>query len=318
MFVIDIIGLAGINQLYGNKFGDEVLKRIAIILKGVLFRRDVIGRVGGDKFTVFAKGVAKGDVINLVEKLISALSEPVVIDGKSVSVSVSIGASTYPEDARTAQGLLEKAYIALSFARRKGENAYRFFSSQINNLVREHMRARAEVRRALEEDRFIPYLQPYYETRTGRIAGFGVLMRMKDSRGKILTPKDFTYTLERTGLIREAELKILSKLKDTVSRVDNVSFSFNLSPKSFKDEGFLESVKAVAGEMGRSLILEITESPKVLAIVELARRMGLKTVAKGVETEEQLRKLKELNCTYVQGFYLAKPMPVEEALKLLV
>lgn len=65
-----------------------------------------------------------------------------------------------------------------------------------------------------------------------------------------------------------------------------------------------------------SFIRDITKGPRELAlvraIVELARELGLETVAEGVETEKQLELLKQLKCDYVQGFLLARPIPEEE------
>ena len=380
LYVIDIVGLASINQIFGTRAGDVVLKEVAKRLQETLCKRDIAGRIGGDEFAVFVKGVSEREITTVTDKLISSLLKPVRVDGREVPLSVNIGASVYPQDAKTVKSLMEKAYMALSFSKREGEDTYRFFSSEINRMVEENLKARSEIRSAVEEGRFTFFLQPYYRTYPKEIAGFEVLLRMKNREGNILSPKDFILVLERTGLIRDVENRVLLELRDLILSRKDAVFSFNVSPASFRDEGFVELVKEVARDVGSGLVLEITErllvedmeytrefleevrsagvkvavddfgtgysslayleslpvdvlkidmqfvrrmlkSKRTLAVVEavihLSKKLGLETVAEGVESEKQFLILRELGCTYAQGFYLAKPMPKEEALKLL-
>jgi len=382
LFIIDILDFSGINQVYGTTVGNEVLRKIGAILKDTLFRRDIVGRIGGDEFGVLARGIDEKDVITITEKIFNALSSIIEVEGKPIKLNINIGASVYPRDAETVTGLIEKASLALSFAKREGENTYRFFSEKINNMVKDHFKIRAELEKALDEDRFIFYFQPFYYTDTMKIAGFEALIRLKDEKGNILSPGDFIFVLENTGLIRRVEDRMLLKLRDFILKHrKQVMVSFNVSPKSFKDEEFVRRVKEVAKYIGQNLILEITErlfveNPDyamefledvrssgvkvavddfgtgysslayleslpvdilkidlqfvhkmvenrksravVETIIELADKLGMHTIAEGVETEEQLKLLGKLNCTYVQGYFLAKPMPEEDVGKLLL
>ena len=380
LYVVDIAGLAGINQVFGTKTGDQILKEVARRLKGIVFERDIVGRIGGDEFAVFVRNVSEKEITTVTEKLLSTLMQPVEVGGRSVHLGVNIGAAVYPQDAKTINSLMEKAFSALSFSKREGENTYRFFSPEINRMVEESLRVRGEIKEAVEEGRFTFFLQPYYRTSTKEVAGFEVLLRMIDKEGNLLSPKDFIYILERTGLIRDVENRILLELRDLIKSNRKAVFSFNVSPASFRDRNFVDLVKEVARDVGSGLVLEITErllvedkdytrrfleevrstgvrvavddfgtgysslayleslpvdilkidmefihrmleNRKTLAVVEaivhLSSKLDLETVAEGVENREQLRVLEELGCTYVQGFYLAKPMPKEEALSLI-
>ncbi|NPA41683.1 MAG: EAL domain-containing protein [Aquificae bacterium] len=381
-FLIDILDFSGINEVYGTNVGNEILKMVAGLLRNNLFERDIVGRIGGDEFAVLAKGVSKKDVTTITHKLFSMFSKPFQIDGKLVKVNINVGASIYPSDATTAQELLEKASTALSFAKREGENTYRFFSKDITLMVKEHFRIRSDLEKALQEDRFVLFFQPIYRLVDRKVVGLEALIRLKDREGKIHTPKEFILVLEKTGLIREVEDRLLEKLRDFILKLNRkVMVSFNVSPKSFKDEAFVKKVIEVSKDVRESMVLEITErlfvenpdyalefleevrnlgvkvaiddfgtgysslayletlpvdiikidmkfvhrmvhSDKSLAIVEtiveLARRLGMETIAEGVESEEQLRLLRLLGCNFVQGFLLAKPMPQEEAEKLLL
>ncbi len=379
LFLIDIRDFSGINEIYGSDIGNRILRKVGLLLKKSLFERDIVGRTGGDEFGVLAKDVSKKDITAVIQKLFALFSEPINVNGKPVKLSVNVGASIYPQDATTAQELLDKASTALAFAKREGENTYRFFSKEITLMVEEHFRMKSYLERAIEEDRFLLFFQPIYRLPTLDIVGFESLMRLKDEEGKILTPKDFIELLEKTGLIRNVEDILLEKLRSFILKLkDNLIVAFNVSPKSFKDEKFVSKVIEVSKDVKERMILEITErlfvedpqyalefltevkkhgvkvaiddfgtgysslayleslpvdiikidmgfvhrmveSDKSLAvvetIVELARRLSIKTIAEGVETQEQLRLLKLLGCNFVQGFLLSKPMSQEEVEK---
>jgi len=379
LFILDISGLASINEVYGAHVGDKVLKEVALRLKKVAFDRDIVGKVGGDEFALFAKDLIKDNITTVLDKLISIFSKPIKVNGKKVSVGANIGAALYPYDARNAQTLMEKAFIALSFAKREGENSYSFFSHVLNAHVERYLRLKGEIGGALKEGRFVPYFQAYYATGSRKVVGFEVLLRLKTLRGEFVSPLEFIPVLERTGLIGEVEGYTLKRVL-RLTTPGRVAFALNISPRSFKDRRFVEELEGSPVPSGKDIVLEITEKTLmedikytkeflsrikskgirvavddfgtgysslayleelpvdilkidisftrkitenertraiVESIVELANGLGMETVAEGVETEEQLLLLEELGCTYVQGFYLAKPLPWEKAQELL-
>ncbi len=380
-FLIDILDFSGINEVFGTKVGDEILKKTAYLLKKVLFERDIVGRIGGDEFAVLAKGVPRSELTTIVDKLFSIFSKPFEVGNKKIKININVGASLYPKDATTARGLLEKASTALAFAKREGENTYRFFSKEITEAVSEYFHMRDKLETALQEDRFILYFQPISDTFSEKVVGCETLLRLLDEEGKVVPPKNFISILEKTELIGKVENRLLEKLGNFMLKLElrgGIFVTFNISPKSFKDLHFLKKLLEMEKIFGGRLVLEITErlfvenpkyaieflnkvrrkgirvaiddfgtgysslayleslpvdiikidmsfvqriteSHKVLAIVEtmieLARKLGIKTIAEGVETQEQFRLLKLLGCDYVQGFLFARPMSEEEIKK---
>ncbi len=382
VFILDIINFTAINQVYGTQFGDKVLRRVAEILKGKLFKRDVVARLGSDEFAVFARNVGGKNLHSVISKLLEAFSESFNVEDKAIKVSMNVGAAVYPEDASNVMDLIQKASMALSFAKDKEDISYSFYNENINLSVVKFFHTRSEIEKAIQEDRFIIYFQPMFYTESKQIAGLETLLRMVDEEGNVLPPSKFISVLERTELMKEVEDIILKRIKEFIVKNQiGIPVSFNVSPKSFKDIKFLDKIKKVSEEIGEKLILEITErlfiedkdytqefleevrrakvrvavddfgtgysslayleslpvdilkidmqfihrmlsNPRSLAIVQtiidLGRRLNYDTIAEGIETEEQLRVLEHLNPTMVQGFLLARPMPPEETLKLLV
>ncbi len=260
LFLIDLREFTGINQVYGTEVGDEILRKLSSVLKGVLFKRDVVGRTGADEFGVLVSGVEKKDISIVLDKIIQSLTRPLTVRGKTIRVSINIGASLYPRDGQSARDLLEKASLALSFSRQEGENTYRFYSKEINSLVSDYLEKRESLERAIQEDRFFLEFQPFYWTESQKVAGLEALMRLQDSRGKVLFPSEFIYTLEKTGLIIELEQALLKKVSEFIEKTrGHFPVAVNISPKSFKSEEFVDSVVSTAGKVGENLILEITE-----------------------------------------------------------
>jgi diguanylate cyclase (GGDEF)-like protein/PAS domain S-box-containing protein len=382
VFILDIMNFTAINQVYGTQFGDKVLKAVAQTLKGKLFKRDVVARLGSDEFAILTRDVGGKNIHSVINKLLEAFSEPLRIEDKDIKINITVGAALYPEDASNIVDLLQKASLALSFAREEQETNYSFYNEDINLSVVRFFHTKREIERAIQEDRFIIHFQPFYYTETKKIAGLETLLRMVDDEGNVLPPSKFISVLERTELMKEVEEIILGKIRAFLR--DNgvkIPISFNVSPKSFKDSEFLNRIRGVSEELGECLILEITErlfiedkaytaefleevkkfkvkvaiddfgtgysslayleslpvdilkidmqfihrmlsNPRSLAIVQtiidLGRRLNYDTIAEGIETEQQLKVLEHLNPTMIQGFFLARPMPPEEALRLLL
>ncbi|MDQ7039078.1 MAG: EAL domain-containing protein, partial [Aquificota bacterium] len=281
LLILDLRNFASMNQFYGTSVGDEILRRFAQTLKQNLFRRDIVARVGADEFGVLARNIEEKNITTLMEKILTLVKQPVKVNGKTVILTVNIGASVYPADAKSTTELFEKAYTALSFAKNEGENTYKFFGEEINLMVNEYFRMREKLKRAVEEDRFLLYLQPIYRTDTGKVAGFEALIRLRE-KDRILTPRDFITTLERTGLIRRVEDTVLERVVDIIGRFEGFFVSFNVSPRSFKDPDFLTGMEEVAREAGSRLILEITERLLVedldhtRAFLERVKAMGVR------------------------------------------
>ena len=382
MFIIDLREFTGINQVYGTATGDEILRVISSVLRETLFKRDVVGRIGADEFGILVSGIHEKDITLVLEKIFSSVTRPFEVKGKTIRVSINIGASLYPRDGKSAKEIFERASLALSFARQEGENTYRFFSEEINAMVSGYLEKREALERAIRENRFHVYFQPFYYTGSNIVAGLEALMRLEDEEGNIHLPSEFIYTLERTGLIIDLEKSLLDRIRKFLGEVNKkVPVAVNISPKSFKSEDFVDMVVSVASEVGENLILEITErlfvenpdytrgflervrsagakvtiddfgtgysslsyleslpvdimkldmsfvkkivsNPKTLAIVEmvigLARKLNLKTIAEGVESEQQLKILERLRCDMVQGYLLSYPMPEDKARALLL
>lgn len=126
---IDVDGFKQINDTYGHRIGDEVLKVISKRLKSQLRDQDVLARLGGDEFVAILGGFKhKSNFSIIVERLIEATKDRILIDNKyAIKTSVSIGISIYPEDSKITDVLLNMADKAMYVSKKEGKNRYSFY-----------------------------------------------------------------------------------------------------------------------------------------------------------------------------------------------
>ncbi|GIU22350.1 deoxyguanosine kinase [Shewanella hafniensis] len=126
LLFIDLDGFKQINDQHGHPIGDELLVQVAQKLTKVIRGSDTVARFGGDEFVILLNRVQDLDAATQVaDNILQALSSPLLIQGVSVSIAVSIGVVIYPRDGDTAIGLLKKADQLMYQAKSCGGRCYR-------------------------------------------------------------------------------------------------------------------------------------------------------------------------------------------------
>ncbi|MGI2194685.1 transporter substrate-binding domain-containing protein [Shewanella baltica] len=126
LLFIDLDGFKQINDQYGHPIGDELLVQVAQKLTKVIRGSDTVARFGGDEFVILLNRVQDLDAATQVaDNILQALSSPLLIQGVSVSIAVSMGVVIYPRDGDTAIGLLKKADQLMYQAKSCGGRCYR-------------------------------------------------------------------------------------------------------------------------------------------------------------------------------------------------
>jgi predicted signal transduction protein with EAL and GGDEF domain len=118
-----------------------------------------------------------------------------------IFVSVSIGISIYPDNAKDMDGLLADADVAMYHAKKMGKNNYQFFTPAMNHSAQQHVKMEKHLRRALEQNELVLYYQPQVAIETGRIIGMEALIRWINPELGLVAPVDFIPLAEETGLI---------------------------------------------------------------------------------------------------------------------
>ncbi|HUX40062.1 MAG TPA: GGDEF domain-containing protein [Rectinemataceae bacterium] len=128
---IDLDGFKEINDSLGHETGDLLLKEAADRMRECIRASDGIGRIGGDEFVVFLRGVENAEVaLSALEKLQAAMERPFIIVDNKIRISASIGVSIFPDHAEEERSLSRKADKAMYRAKAEGRNRVCLFDTK--------------------------------------------------------------------------------------------------------------------------------------------------------------------------------------------
>lgn len=135
--IIDVDNFKAVNDNLGHHFGDEVLKDVSSALKKIFRDTDLVGRIGGDEFTVFLMNVPDDALLaKKAREIITAFDREYVEQDMHYRITCSIGIAKYPKDGMTYEDLYKNADIALYRSKNNGKNNFTMYSS---NFVDQEM-----------------------------------------------------------------------------------------------------------------------------------------------------------------------------------
>lgn len=130
LVMIDIDEFKNINDTYGHLCGDEVINKVAEVLRITIGRRGMIGRFGGDEYFILLEHVKTREELKLLLKTVS--KQICYMYDPAFKVTISVGVSQYPKDGKTYEELMGKADMALYIAKEKGKNRHIIYDPQLH------------------------------------------------------------------------------------------------------------------------------------------------------------------------------------------
>lgn len=268
VFFLDLDDFKKVNDSLGHEVGDKLLVEAANRLKLVVRESDTVGRLGGDEFIVLSQALTNGhDAIDIAENLLGIFREPFKIDGRELSLTVSIGIAIYPENGGSASDLLRNADTAMYQAKALGRNAYSFFTRAMNDITLRRLEIEGYLHYALERDEFEVYYQPKVNIVNGNIIGAEALLRWHNPVLGNVTPDEFIPIAEHTGLIVPIGEYVVQQALDFLgdwqsAHQKNYTIAVNLSPRQFRDKKLIDFIKKSLNNANikpESLEFEVTE-----------------------------------------------------------
>jgi len=258
-----------INDSLGHDVGDLLLKEVAIRFSSAVRSDDTVARLGGDEFAIILADVANSsDIKKVTQKVFDTLNSPIMVDGRELFITSSIGISCAPEDGTNAKVLVTKADIAMFKAKELGRNNIQNYTPRMDMKTVERLTLETRLRKALEREEFRNYFQPKVYLGTGKMSGMESLLRWQATPEKLISPVEFIPLLEDTGLIVPVGEWVLYVSCQQTKKWHDAGFeklrvSVNLSTRQFREEGLVKMVRRVLHNTGLDpeyLELEITES----------------------------------------------------------
>ena len=251
---IDLDKFKRVNDTLGHATGDQLLKelgsRLAFLSSKV--RKFKPYRWGGDEFIAVMTDATPLEVEELCQELTDLISIPLKTDSTTIWPTVSLGVSTYPDDATDLESLMMYSDLALYKTKEMGRDGYQFFSAEMKEKIDNDTRIETDVRSALELDQFELYFQPQISTVDESIVGIEALLRWNHPEKGQLPPGLFLDVVESGGIASALGRAVFDKAmvaaKSWIDEgLDFGRLSINLSPAHFRKktliDDFFESIE---------------------------------------------------------------------------
>lgn len=255
--LININQFKDINDAYGIKAGDLILKEFANRLKESKTMNLKIYRLGGDVFGILAYGNYQlKNLSTQCEAFIQSFkTTPLIYDNHTLDIPLSVGIASGRE------WLLPQAEMALMQAKDTNEELIVLDSIEsAKKALDEKIKLTQEIKQAIQNDNILLYGQQIINNHTQEIK-YEVLMRMKNSKGKILSPYFFLEHAKKAKLYENMTRIIIDKACDYFEN-KNISFSINLTLKDITNKKTTDFLidKVLKTKTNQHILLEIVES----------------------------------------------------------
>ncbi|MDH4111675.1 MAG: GGDEF domain-containing phosphodiesterase [Actinomycetota bacterium] len=315
------------------------------------------------------------------QRVQDSMVAPIMVDGTELYVSVSMGISLFPQDAKDANSLQRNAEATMYESKKIGPASYAVSSRGAFDSGAK-LQFVTRLRKAVDTQRWTLHYQPVVELATGRMVGVEALIRWIEPDGTMVPPNEFIPLAEELGLIELIGDWVVRELvfQSQAWRELDIALEvgFNLSPRQFWQPDLSDRILRRIADGGvdpAHVVVEVTEGSAMMdpdraqeilwelhrsglriaiddfgtgysslsrlrempvdvlkidrsfvsnvgtdeqsasivsAFLELARGLGIATLAEGIETPEELDFLRRHDCMLGQGFVFSKPVPPEE------
>ncbi|MEV4538409.1 EAL domain-containing protein [Asanoa sp. NPDC049518] len=285
LLVIDLHGIAGVNDARGREVGDAVLIEVGRRLRSTVGTDDVAARLAGDEFAVVT---VEGPVVAyaLGTRLLTALTEPYLLPGATVHIYVSVGLAEL-SGGDGVDDVLRRADLARRRAGQLGRNRIEWYDAYLEEQLVRRMDLERELPGAATRGELDLVFQPILGLHDGQPVGAEALLRWRSPALGTVLPSELLPVAEDLGVIGEIGQWVLQDACRRIADWDpRLWLSVNVSPAELAAPDFVSHVAAtlVANRLSpERLVIEIAESrvgsdtPTVVTQLAGLRALGVRT-----------------------------------------
>jgi len=257
--ILNIDRFSEINDLYGDKFGDILLKKLGDTIHNLIKDQSTkkLYRLHADEFAILNISLEKANFIKKIEELIRQIENiNYSIDNEEVIVQVTSSVSFEKNN------LFITANMAMKSAKKKRINLLVYNKSlNLDSLYENNIKWTNKLRYAIKHDKLVPYYQAIVNNKTGKWEKYESLVRLIDEDKKVVTPYFFLEIAKRTKYYETLTKTVIKKSFDTFKNT-NKEFSINLTIKDIMNFDMKEFIFEMlqSYKIGKQVVFEIVES----------------------------------------------------------
>lgn len=269
MMILNIDNFQAINDTFGYKSGDGLIRSVALRLNKTLRESDSIARIAGDEFAIVLEKLDSFYAcINVAEKLVDLFQSPFLVNDEPTKITMSLGIACFPETGQTAEDLVRFANRGMLNAKKEHGNSYQYYNQAMNRELSKTLKLESDFRKAIRHGELRLFYQPRIDIANNTLIGMESLVRWQHPELGLLTPDQFIPMAERTGMIVPMGYWVIDQACRDVGRFQelgyqNLTCGVNLSFRQFQDKKLAETIFRIilnAGVDPSCIELELTES----------------------------------------------------------
>ena len=292
VIILGINNFKRINEFYGRKIGDKILRKMATIIQDTLPSNGEVYKLDGTNFGIILEDTSSEKINSIYEIIRDLFNEKQILSKYEDILSVSAGVAMYPNDGKTCEDLYQHSKYARGYTKKSQIDSILFFSQELFKSREKYLKMLALLKRDIDHnfENFNILFQPQIEAKTQNIHGVEALLRWKCEEFGNVSPLEFIPILEENNLIGVVGRWVLEKsleiYKNNWSKYRPDFFvSVNVSFVQFLEKDFVENIKNILEKSQvnpENLILELTESSMVTnvshmkKIYETLKKLGVK------------------------------------------
>lgn len=257
-----------INDTFGHKAGDHVLKDVSRKFTQCLRKSDFVARHGGDEFVAIIEDVQNEiNLSHLLNKIITEINKPIIFEEKPLYIGLSMGISMYPEDADSTKSMFAHADAAMYLAKEISDSNFQFYTQDLNKKVIDRYQLESDLKHGLAMNELFCVFQPKVNMSTKKVIGAEVLVRWRKDGKSFISPAEFIPIAESCGLINEIWGLVLDQSMAFANKLHknnkSIPLAVNISPVQFSNTNLAQEIFDKLQHYSlpySALAVEITES----------------------------------------------------------
>jgi len=279
---IDLDRFKVVNDRMGHATGDQLLMAFVDRLRRCVRDTDVVGRLGGDEFTILLGDMdSPREEIRVAQRILESLRKPFSVANEQFTVTASIGVAACTPEHRSAEEVVRDADMAMYRAKAEGKDCFRIFDQKLQQQTSQRLDLEQDLGLCVERQQLTVHYQPIVELPTGRLRGFEALVRWAHPARGLILPDGFIPLAEETGHILAIDRWVLETAAAQFAgwqrrhpQAADLRLAVNASRQDIVRGNYPALVAGVlerTGLAGGNLDIELTES-SLMEDVDAARQ----------------------------------------------